>query len=145
MILGKVNFMSSTPNVPPPAFALPYHPPTAIPAQATVYRLTSGSLKVGENPGNIDWQLPIAKSRGACTAPGSNQKRDCYSHSVFTELQDLVRAQQTSPWARKKSISSVEATRGWIEATPRNGDSHHDWWPDPLTYIPQAVCEVERP
>lgn len=137
--------MSSIPSVPPSAFPLPYHPPTAAPAAGTVYRLTAGKLKIGDTPTDDDWILPISKGMGACTAPGSNGKRDCYGHSVYTEIQDLVKAQQTTPWARKKSISSLALTCGWVEASSRTGDSHHDWWPDPLTHIPAATCVAEKP
>ncbi|GAA5228993.1 hypothetical protein GCM10025778_35320 [Paeniglutamicibacter antarcticus] len=110
-----------------------------------VFRLTTGKLKIDDTVPDTDWILPINKSMGACTAPGSDAKRDCYGHSVFTDIQDLVKAQQSTPWARKKSISSVDLTCGWIDASPRSGDSHHDWWPEPLTHIPTATCVAEKP
>lgn len=136
--------MSSVSDVPTPAFALPYHPGTAAPAAGTMYRLTTGTLDIGDTPPAGDWVIPINKGKGACAGAGSEAKRACYAHSVYADKQDLEKAQQTTPWARRKSISSLELTCGWVEATPRNGDSHHSWWPDPLTHIPSASCEVKK-
>jgi hypothetical protein len=143
-LLGRVSTVSSNPSVPAPAFNLPYHPVTAEPAMGTVYRLTNGKLSIGHVPPASDWILPISKSMGVCTEPGSNEKRDCYGHSVYTEIQDLMKAQESNPWARKKSISSLTLTCGYLEKSSRNGDSHHDWWPQPLTHIPAAICVAEK-
>lgn len=137
--------MSQQPSLRKADFPLPYHPSEALPAEGTVFRLTAGKLKVDDPVTDEDWILPINKSRGVCAAVGSESNRACYGHSVFTDIQDLKDAQTKVPWARKKSIASVELDCGWIEASPRNGDSHHDWWPEPITHIPNATCVVEKP
>lgn len=144
-LIDRVITMSQISAMPVATFPLPYHPPEALPATGKVFRLTAGGLKIDDLVTVNDWILPINKKLGACSTTGSESRRDCYGHSVFTDIQDLTMAQKKSPWARKKSISSVELTCGHIESSPRAGDSHHDWWPDPITHIPTAVCVVEKP
>nr|AXV46660.1 hypothetical protein pA58H3_p45 [Arthrobacter sp.] len=138
--------MSTIPDLPPAEFPLPHQSPNAVPAEGTVYRLTTGKLKLNATASDNDWILPISKSSGECTLPEANKRRECYGHSVFTELQELLNAQKSIPWARKKSISSVSLTCGWVESTPSSmGASHHDWWPEPLNHIPTATCVSEKP
>lgn len=137
--------MSQISNIPDAKFELPYHPDDAISAKGKFFRLTAGNLKVDDTVPAKDWILPINKKRGECSVAGSESRRECYSHSIYSDLEDMTMIQQTVPWARKKSIASVEVMNGYVKATPRNGNSHHSWWPEPLSYLPTAICIAEKP
>lgn len=105
----------------------------------TFYRLTRGNLLVGEAPSDDEWRLPVDKP-----GPAYRQYDECdaYAHSVFGDVDVLLRARVSVPWTRKKSIArlALAPEMGRILETPSElGPTHHDWWPSSDGLAPQAV------
>lgn len=105
----------------------------------TFYRLTRRGLQVGETPSDDEWHLPVDK-RG----PAYKQYDQCdaYAHSIFRDVDVLLRARVWVPWTRKKSIArlALAPEMGRILETPSElGPTHHDWWPSSHDLVPAAV------
>lgn len=119
-------------------------PPAAQPVTGMFYRLAAKNLTVGDTPSKQDWILPVHKRKGECA--GKFDACECWSHSVFADIDDLVNAAKTSNWVRAKSIASVAITpdMGRLMKSPsEHGDSHHDWWPSEKLEVENAVVIVE--
>ena len=113
-------------------------------ADGVFYRLAARNLSVGDHPTSQDWQLPVHKRKGACA--GDFDQCVCWSHSLFSDMQDLLDAAKTSDWVRKKSIARIELTPGMglVDKTPSDiGDSHHDWWPSSKFGLESCVVVKE--
>lgn len=105
-------------------------PDDARPLEMTAYRLAAPSHEVGGSTTDSDWQLPHQKRKGECA--GKISVCDCHAHSVFADLDELLRASALVPWIRKKSIARVEiglADGDLVKSPTDIGESHHDWWP----------------
>lgn len=121
-------------------------PEQAQPAAGKFFRLVSGSLSVGDEPGSEDWVIPAKKRKGECV--GRFDCCECYSHSLFLDVNDLINACETTPWARKKAIAEVvlEPSYGVVVKTSSSvGDSHHDWWASPLDLVPSSRVMSAKP
>lgn len=83
------------------------------------------------------------------TSPSYQQFDDCgaYAFSIFSELDDLVKARGIIAWAKKRSIIRVDLTpdMGVVLKTPSPvGDSHHDWWPTEGNEAPESEVVAEQ-
>lgn len=120
-------------------------PESASPVVGTFYRLVLGRHREGETAEADSWVLPVNNKKSGCY-----QRTDqcaCLAFSIFSNIDDLVNAQQLVAWARKKAIAqlSLDAEMGIADKTPSEiGDSHHDWWPG-TDAVPVAVVVREKP
>jgi hypothetical protein len=64
-----------------------------------------------------------------------------YSFSMFADLDVLLKARDSVPFVRRKSIARVELTSGMgriLETESPIGPTHHDWWPSEENLVPHA-------
>lgn len=120
-------------------------PPGHVPADGSFYRLSWPSAKLGQTLPSEAWVLPIDTK----TSESYQQFGDCgaYAFSIFSELDDLVKARGIIAWARKKSIVRVDLKpeMGAVLKTPSPlGDSHHDWWPSEGNEAPESEVVAEQ-
>lgn len=106
-------------------------PPTGSePPSGSYYRLGRQSAQPGSSLPPEDWALPLDTKTSA-----AYQRFDscgAYAYSVFADVNDLLRARESVPWTRKKSIVRVDLDpeMGLTLQTPSTiGETHHDWWP----------------
>lgn len=122
-----------------PGPVLPDHcpPGDAKRAAGRFFRLASKDSVVGEAPKPATWNLPIQNKR----KPAEPEECTSYSHSVCPNIEPLRGARALSHWAREKPICEFEIPDGcgFLLATPGDYEQHHDWWPSPLDYVPNAV------
>lgn len=109
------------------------------PAQGAFFRLTRATLDVGDEPVE-DWRLPLDTK----SSEAYQQVDNClaYAYSLFKDLADLLKARESVPWARKKTIAQVdlEPDMGRVLQTESDlGPSHHDWWPSRNDLVPPAT------
>lgn len=102
------------------------------------------SLHVGETPGAESWLRPY-ETRGT----GFYKHPElCEAHglSIFASKSDLDTFRDFNPQLRKKSIARVDITAsdGVVLPLPvQYGDSHHDWWTDPVGLLPNSTVIEE--
>ena len=113
-------------------------------ADGTFYRLAEKELQPGDKAGKGSWRKPY-KVRG----PSLGKTDVCGAHalSLFKDLEVLREARALSPWAAGKSIAQtvLTPTMGRVLETPSPfAESHHDWWPNPDDFVPDAdVIEAQ--
>lgn len=102
------------------------------------YRYTGAGLSIGDELSDEDWVLPVHK-------PGPHYRKfdSCSAHalSIFGDKQVLLDARHVMPFARKKTIASVELRPGMGPVAASDspvGPTHHDWWPAPGAERPPA-------
>jgi len=112
----------------------------------TFYRLGERSASLQASTGPDTWLRPF-ETRGSSLY----KKPDlCEAHglSVYQSWEEVSRARDIVPWMARKSVAAVTVTEddGVMRHTPTpEGDSHHDWWTNPLGLIPAAiVVEAHR-
>jgi hypothetical protein len=126
----------STP--PPPSLPQGCPPREASPAGGRFYRLASRDSLPGEPPKPASWILPI-NNKLTETDPSSC---DSFSFSIYDDPDVLRAAARLVPWARGKPLCEFEIPAGFGSLLATDGDlceGHHDWWPEPLSFVPDAI------
>jgi hypothetical protein len=122
-----------------PGSALPNHcpPGDAKRAAGRFFRLASKDSVLGQAPKPATWNLPIQNT----AKPPDPNECDSYSHSVCSEIEPLRAVRKIANWARSKPICEfvIPDGCGLLLETPADYAGHHDWWPSPLDFVPDAV------
>jgi hypothetical protein len=114
-------------------------PPEATPLDGDFYRLVRKSLQIGQEVPADEWVPPYQKRRSECT--GQPERCECHAHSIFANIDDLLRARDLVPWVRSKAIGRVQlvADHGvGLKSDSLLGPSHYDWWPHNENVVPQG-------
>lgn len=120
---------------------LPGHcpPSEASPAGGRFYRLATRDSIPGERPKPATWTLPINTKKSAGTDPNVCSS---FSLSIYSNAETLIAAARLVPWAKGKPICELKIPEGCGRLLETPGDlceGHHDWWPEPLDFIPEAT------
>jgi hypothetical protein len=103
------------------------------------YRLATRSLQEGDPTDDASWLRPY-ETRGS---PFYKMPETPEAHgvSIFAGLDDLHSCLAMVPQLRKKSVArvTIDETQGVLRPSPiEHGATHHDWWTEPYTLIPEA-------
>ena len=116
------------------------------PADGTFFRLADPRHDPGEATEADSWILPVNNPTSR-QCFGQTDRCGCFGHSLFADVEVLHRARKTLRWARKKSIARVKLTPDMgriLESHSPVGSTHYDWWPTPLSLVPDAeVLEAQ--
>lgn len=86
---------------------------------------------VGNDPPQPQDFVPLSQQRGGLSFSDSNSECQACGLSVFVDAQDAILAQKCSKSLRGKrlAVGIIEPESGKVAPTPRDGNSHHTWWP----------------
>jgi hypothetical protein len=127
-----------------PVFPLNCPPSSASPADGEFFRFVKGALAIASVAQEDDWIPPHLKRNSRCT--GKVESCECHAHSLFSDIDDMYNARAAIAGFRKKAIARVllSPPDGLMLHTPRQKDSHHDFWPTEGNNYPAAEVIEER-